>query len=149
MADPTLTQAAIADAGLTILQPASWPRPRGYANGMVGSGRTVVIAGQIGWDASGRFAQGLIAQTRQALENILAVLAEAGGKPEHIARLTWFVTDIQAYRENAKDLGPVWRELMGRHFPAMSVIGVSALVEPDALVEIEATAILPDDAADM
>ena len=128
---------------LTILQPPGWPRPKGYSNGMMGVGRVVVLAGQIGWDEQGRFADGLVAQTRQALRNILAVLGEAGGEPEHIARLTWFVIDIGAYRRGAPELGPIWRELMGRHYPAMSVIGVASLVEPQALVEIEATAILP------
>ena len=128
---------------LTVLQPPDWPRPKGYANGMEGTGRVVLIAGQIGWDAQGRFAVGLVAQIAQALRNILAVLAEAGGGPQHIARLTWYVTDIAAYRACVRDLGPAWREVMGRHFPAMAVVGVTALVEPDALVEIEATAILP------
>jgi len=129
---------------LTVLQPPGWPRPKGYANGMAGTGRFVVIAGQIGWDAEGRFADGLPAQVGQALRNILAVLAEAGGGPEHIARLAWYVTDIAAYRASTASLGPIWREVMGRNFPAMAVVGVAALVEPDALVEIEATAILPD-----
>ncbi len=129
---------------LTVLQPPGWPRPKGYANGMAGTGRVVVVAGQIGWDADGRFANGLPAQIGQALRNILAVLAEAGGGPEHIARLTWYVTDIPAYRASTAALAPVWREVMGRNFPAMAVVGVAALVERDALVEIEATAILPD-----
>ncbi|MBV9539524.1 MAG: RidA family protein [Acidisphaera sp.] len=133
----------MSDAFLTILQPPGWPRPKGYANGMAGAGRLVVLAGQIGWTAEGTFAQGFVAQTRQALANVLAVLAQAGGEPQHIARLTWFVTDMVAYRQGARDLGPIWRELMGRHFPAMSVIGVASLVEPQACVEIEATAILP------
>ena len=128
--------------GLTILQPADWPRPKGYANGMVGTGRVAVLAGQIGWDRDGHFPDGLVAQTGQALCNILTVLAEAGGGPQHIARLTWYVTDIAAYRSQASALGPVWREVMGRNFPTMSVIGVSALVEEKALVEIEAIAIL-------
>ena len=132
------------DTGLATLQPPGWPRPKGYANGMVGRGRLVVLAGQIGWDAQGAFAEGFAAQTGQALSNILAVLAEAGGGPEHIAGLTGYVTDIAAYRAQAAALGPVWRAVMGRHFPAMSVVGVTALVEPAALVEIEATAILPD-----
>ncbi len=127
---------------LTVLQPAGWPRPKGYANGVVGTGRLAVLAGQIGWDADGGFPDGLVAQTGQALRNILTVLAEAGGGPEHIARLTWYVTDIAAYRREAGALGPVWREVMGRNFPTMSVIGVSALVEEQALVEIEAIAIL-------
>ncbi len=130
-------------AGLTVLQPAGWPRPKGYANGIAGSGRLVLTGGQIGWDARGRFASGLVAQTGQALRNILLVLAEAGGGPADIARMTWYVTDMQAYRASAAALAPVWRELMGRHFPAMAVVGVTALVEPEALVEIEATAILP------
>jgi enamine deaminase RidA (YjgF/YER057c/UK114 family) len=109
----------------------------------MGTGRHVLIAGQIGWDAEGRFADGLIAQTKQALANVLAVLAEARGGPEHIARMTWYLTDIPAYRAQARALGPVWRELMGRNFPAMAVVGVTALVEPDAMIEIEAAAILP------
>ena len=128
--------------GMTILQPADWPRPKGYANGIVGTGRLAVLAGQIGWDKDGNFPDGLVAQTGQALRNILTVLAEAGGGPEHIARLTWYVTDIAAYRGQARELGPVWRDVMGRNFPTMSVIGVSALVEEKALVEIEAIAIL-------
>jgi len=94
---------------------------------MMGTGRFVVIAGQIGWDADGRFADGFPAQTGQALRNILAVLAEAGGGAEHIARLTWYVTDMAAYREGVVSLGPVWRKVMGRNFPAMAVVGVTSL----------------------
>ena len=129
---------------LTILQPRGWPRPKGYANGVLAVGRTVFVAGQIGWDEQGRFADGLVAQTAQALRNILAVLAEAGGGPPHIARMTWYVTDLPAYRATAHDLGPVWREIMGRNFPAMAVVGVTGLVETAALIEIEATAVLPE-----
>ncbi len=129
---------------LTVLQPPGWPRPKGYANGMAGEGRIVLIGGQIGWDEQGRFAEGLAAQTGQALRNILAVLAEAGGKPEQIARMTWYVTDMRAYRASGPALAPIWREVMGRHFPAMAVVGVTSLVEALALVEIEATAILGD-----
>jgi enamine deaminase RidA (YjgF/YER057c/UK114 family) len=128
---------------LTVLQPPGWPRPKGYANGMMGSGNFVLVSGQIGWDSSGVFAEGLVAQTRQALLNILAVLAEAKAGPEHIARLVWYVTDIAAYRASGKAMGEAWRETMGRNFPAMAVIGVSALVEEQALVEIEAIAIVP------
>ncbi len=135
--------ARMPDTPLTVLQPKGWPRPKGYANGMAGSGRFVLIAGQIGWDAEGAFADGLVAQTRQALRNVLAVLAEAGGGPAHIARLTWYVTDMPAYRAQGAALAPVWRELMGAHFPAMALVGVASLVEERALVEIEATAILP------
>lgn len=129
--------------GLTRLQPPGWPEPRGYANGFAGEGRLVVLGGQIGWDASGRFAEGFVAQMHQALANIVAVLAEAGGGPEHIARLTWFVTDIRDYRRSLAELGPPYRAVMGRHFPAMTLVQVGALVEEQALVEIEATAILP------
>lgn len=128
---------------LVTLQPPGWPRPKGYANGMVGEGRFVLTGGQIGWDAEGRFAEGLVAQTRQALLNIVAILGEAGAGPQHIARLTWYVTDIEVYRNAGKEMGAAWREVMGRHFPAMAVIGVTALVERAALVEIEATAIIP------
>ncbi|MDE2333034.1 MAG: RidA family protein [Rhodospirillales bacterium] len=133
----------MADGALSILQPQHWPRPAGYANGVAGTGRLVVLAGQVGWDESGHFATGLVAQIEQALCNILTVLAEAGGNPSHLARLTWFVTDIEAYRGAGKELGDAWRRVMGRHFPAMSVIGVAALVEKRALVEIEAIAIIP------
>ena len=131
------------DATLTVLQPPSWPRPKGYANGVAGTGRLVLTGGMVGWDSGGVFATGLVAQTRQALENILEVLAQAGGGPQHIARLTWFVTDMPAYRACGKELGPIWRAVMGRHYPAMAVIGVAALVEPDALVEIAAEAFVP------
>jgi enamine deaminase RidA (YjgF/YER057c/UK114 family) len=129
---------------LIPLQPAGWPAPRGYSNGMMGRGRVVLVGGQVGWDSEGRFPAGLVAQVRQALRNILAVLAEAGGGPEHIGRLTWYVTDMEAYRASLSALGPVYREVMGRHFPAMALVQVVSLVEREALVEIEATAILPD-----
>jgi enamine deaminase RidA (YjgF/YER057c/UK114 family) len=129
---------------LTALQPPGWPAPRGYSNGMMGRGRVVLVGGQIGWDAEGRFPQGLVPQVRQALVNILAVLKEAGGGPEHVGRLTWYVTDMEEYRASLKELGPVYREVMGRNFPAMALVQVVALVEREARVEIEATAILPD-----
>jgi enamine deaminase RidA (YjgF/YER057c/UK114 family) len=128
---------------LTPLHPPDWPPARGYANGMMGQGRIVLVGGQIGWDAEGRFAAGFIGQVQQALRNILAVLQEAGGGPEHIGRLTWYVTDIAAYRASLKELGPAYRAVMGKHFPAMALVQVVALVEPEAQVEIEATAILP------
>jgi enamine deaminase RidA (YjgF/YER057c/UK114 family) len=128
---------------LTRLQPPGWPEPKGYANGFAGEGRLVILGGQVGWNAEGRFAEDFVAQVRQALENILAVLAEAGGRPEHIARLTWFVTDIREYRRSLAELGPAYRAVMGRHFPAMTLVEVGALVEEEARVEIEATAILP------
>ncbi|WP_368040605.1 RidA family protein [Roseicella sp. DB1501] len=129
---------------LRRLQPPDWPVPKGYANGMEGQGRVVLVGGQVGWDAEGRFPTGLVAQVEQALRNILAVLAEAGGRAEHIGRLTWYVTDIAEYRDSLAALGPAYRGVMGRHFPAMTLVQVAALVEPEARVEIEATAILPD-----
>ncbi|MCW8084922.1 RidA family protein [Sabulicella glaciei] len=128
---------------LTALHPKGWPAPRGYSNGLMGEGRLVILGGQVGWDAQGHFAEGFVAQTRQALRNVLAVLAEAGGRAEHIARLTWYVTEIAEYRDSLAELGPAYRSVMGRHFPAMTLVQVVALVEPEAKVEIEATAILP------
>ena len=131
------------DTGQRVLQPQSWGRPRGYANGIVAAGETIFLAGQIGWDAQGRFADGLADQVGQALANIVTLLAEAGAEPRHLVRLTWFVTDLQVYRDNLVPIGAAYRRVIGRHFPTMSVIGVSQLVEPQALVEIEATAVLP------
>lgn len=129
---------------MTILLPPGWPRPKGYACGVSAEGRVVMISGQIGWDTSGVFVSDEIAgQTGQALRNIVAILAEAGGRPEHIARLTWFVTDKRAYVAAQKAIGAAYREVMGTHFPAMSVVAVTALVEDVAQVEIEATAIVP------
>ena len=132
------------ETGLRVLQPAGWPTPKGYANGMVGRGRTIFVAGMVGWNEAGAFEKGFVAQTRRALGNILAVLAEAQAGPEHIARLTWYVTDLELYRAGLAELGPAYRVLMGRHFPAMAVVQVSGLVEREALVEIEATALVPD-----
>jgi enamine deaminase RidA (YjgF/YER057c/UK114 family) len=126
-----------------VLQPATWPRPRGYANGIAATGEFIVLAGQIGWDPAGQFAEGLAAQVGQALTNIVTLLAAAGAGPQHLVRLTWFVTDLLAYRENQVTVGEAYRRVIGRHFPTMSVIGVSELVEREALVEIEATAVLP------
>ncbi|MDB5414001.1 MAG: hypothetical protein JWR10_2336 [Rubritepida sp.] len=128
---------------LTVLQPKGWPVPKGYSNGLTGEGRLAVLGGQVGSDAAGRFPDAFVPQVRQALANILVVLAEAGGKPEHIARLTWFVTDMGEYRASLAELGPAYRAVMGRHFPAMTLVEVGALVEEEAKVEIEATAILP------
>ena len=129
---------------LTTLQPPGWPAPKGYANGMAGRGRTVLVGGQIGWDPAGRLPADFVDQVAQALRNILAVLREAGGGPEHVGRLTWFVTDIAEYRDSLRTLGPAYRAVMGRHFPAMTLVQVAALVEPGARVEIEATAIVPE-----
>ena len=129
---------------LTALHPEGWPAPRGYSNGMMGRGRVVLVGGQVGWDAEGRFPRGLAAQMRQALRNILAVLREAGGGPEHIGRLTWYVVDMEEYRASLPELGPAYREVMGRNFPAMALVQVVSLVEREARLEIEATAIIPD-----
>jgi enamine deaminase RidA (YjgF/YER057c/UK114 family) len=129
---------------MQVLQPPTWSRPRGYANGIAASGRLVFVGGQIGWDAQGRFpSTNFTDQVRQTLHNILTVLAEAGGKPEHIVRLTWYIVDKQEYLACTKQLGSIYRELMGNHYPAMSVVQVSALIEDLARVEIEATAVLP------
>ena len=128
-----------------VLQPATWPRPRGYANGIAAEGETIFLAGQIGWNERGEFAAGFAAQVGQALSNVVALLAEAGADPRHLVRLTWFVTDLKAYRESQAAIGAEYRRVIGKHFPTMSVIGVSELVEPAALVEIEATAVLPPD----
>ena len=130
-------------SGQRVLQPAAWPRPRGYSNGIVAAGEVVFLAGQVGWDAQGRFAEGLANQVGQALSNLVTLLAEAGAGPEHLVRLTWFVTDLRAYRESQGAIGAAYRRVIGKRFPSMSVIGVSQLVEPEALVEIEATAVLP------
>ena len=130
--------------GPQILQPAQWSRPRGYSNGMVASGRQIFVAGQIGWDAHGRFASERLAdQVRQALENICTVLAQAQAGPEHIVRLTWYVTSRNEYRAELADIGAAYRAVMGKNFPAMSVVQVVALMELQAKVEIEATAVIP------
>ena len=127
-----------------ILLPEGWPAPRGFSHGIVAAGRIVLLAGQIGATPQGRFADGLVAQARQALANILDLLRECGGRAEHVARLTWFVTDIAAYRDSLKPLGSAYRDVMGKHYPAMSLVAVTALVEAAACVEIEATAVLPE-----
>ena len=127
-----------------ILQPAQWSRPRGYSNGIVASGRQIFVAGQIGWDAQGRFNSGRLAdQVRQALENICTVLAQAQAGPEHIVRLTWYVTSRDEYHAELADIGAAYRAVMGKHFPVMSVVQVVALMELQAKVEIEATAVVP------
>lgn len=127
-----------------ILQPESWVSPQGYANGIAAEGRVVFIAGQIGWDAQARMiGDDLVAQTEQALRNIVAVLAEAGGAPHHITRMTWYITDKGAYVARRRDIGAVYRRVIGKHYPAMSLLVVAALLEDGALVEIEATAVVP------
>jgi enamine deaminase RidA (YjgF/YER057c/UK114 family) len=126
------------------LLPAGWPRPKGYANGIVARGTTVWTGGVVGWDTAEAFPTGLPAQLRQCLENTVAVLAEAGAAPEHIVRMTWYVTDMDAYLDHLPEIGRAWREVIGKNFPAMAVVGVTRLVEAAALVEIETTAVIPD-----
>lgn len=126
------------------VQPEGWAPPKGYANGMVAEGRVLFVGGQIGWTADQRFeSRDFVGQTTQALRNVIAVVEAAGGGPEHIARMTWFVTDKKEYLARQKEVGAAYRSVMGRHFPAMTMVMVSALVEDAALVEIEATAVLP------
>ena len=128
---------------MTILQPPGWPRPKGFACGVSGTGTTVFVSGQVGWDEGGRFvAADMAGQVRQALRNVVTILAEAGGAPEHVARLTWYVTDKREYLAAQREIGAAYRDVMGRHFPAMSVVEVTALLEDNAKVEIEATAIV-------
>lgn len=129
---------------MDILQPPGWPRPRGYSNGVAASGRLVFVAGQIGWDESGEIVSGgFTAQFRQVLENTLAVLAEAGAGPQHVTRMTGYITSRNQYLKAAPELAAVWRELMGKHYPAMAFVEVSGLMEPEAVIEIETTAVIP------
>jgi enamine deaminase RidA (YjgF/YER057c/UK114 family) len=129
---------------MKILQPPGWARAKGFSNGIAAKGTLVFIAGQIGWTGECKWeARDFAGQFRQTLENILAVLAEANGRPEHIVRLTWYVLDKQEYLAALKEVGAAYRELMGKHFPTMAVVQVGALVEPEARLEIEATAVIP------
>jgi enamine deaminase RidA (YjgF/YER057c/UK114 family) len=130
---------------MEILHPPGWPRAKGYSNGVAASGRTVCVSGMIGWDAQGQFnTDDFVGQSRQALENIVAVLAEAGARPEHIVRMTWYVLDKRAYLAAGAELGAAYRDVIGRHYPAMSAVQVAGLMEDRARVEIEATAIIPE-----
>lgn len=125
-----------------VLLPDGWPRPRGYSNGIAAEGRMVFVAGQIGWTPEGVFPQGFVAQFRQALENTLVVLAEGGAGPEHIVRMTWFVVDREEYLASLREIGAAWRELIGPHYPAMAVVEVKGLIEAEARLEIETTAVI-------
>jgi enamine deaminase RidA (YjgF/YER057c/UK114 family) len=128
-----------------FLQPPGWAVPKGYSNGVVASGRQVYLAGQIGWNESQQLVSSAFAgQFRQALQNIVTLLAQAGGRPEHLVRLTWFVTNLDEYRAEVKDIGAAYRDVIGRHYPPMSVVQVAGLVEHGAKVEIEATAVVPE-----
>lgn len=129
---------------MRILLPHGWPRPRGYSNGVETEGQLIFVAGQIGWNEEGKLVSNTFAgQFRQALVNTLAVLNEGNAGPEHVTRMTWFITSRDEYNASLADLGAAWKELMGRNYPAMSVIIVAGLVEPEAKIEIETTAVVP------
>ena len=130
---------------MRILQPPDWAPPKGYANGIAARGTTIFVGGQIGWNGQQQFeSDDFVTQARQALRNVLAILAEAGAGPEHITRMTWYVTDKHEYVASYRALGAAYREVVGRHFPAMTAVQVAALIEDRAKVEIEATAVVPD-----
>jgi enamine deaminase RidA (YjgF/YER057c/UK114 family) len=131
------------EAAPRSLNPQGWPRPKGYANGMAAQGRVVLTGGVVGWDVMGRFPEGFVAQARRCFQNIRAILAEGGAEPHHILRLTWYVTNVDDYLAQPKELGEAYRSAFGRHYPAMAVVEVKRLVEKSALLEIEATAVVP------
>lgn len=134
----------MSNAGFEFLQPKAWTAPQGYANGIAAEGRIVFIAGQIGWDANAKLvSDDFVAQVEQALKNIVAVLGEAGGAPHHLTRLTWFVTDKATYVTRRRDIGDVYRRIIGKHYPTMALLVVAGLLEEGAQVEIEATAVIP------
>ena len=130
--------------GQRILLPEGWPQPKGYANGVVVKGTQIFLGGQIGWDEQGRLVGDFVGQVHQALDNIVRLLMEAGARPEHVVRLVWYVTDIDAYTASLKQVGEAYRSLFGRHYPSMTLVQVVRLAEAKAKVEIEATAVLPD-----
>ncbi|MBN9061327.1 MAG: enamine deaminase RidA [Rhizobiales bacterium 65-9] len=132
------------DEAPRALLPQGWPRPRGYANGMTARGRLVVTGGVVGWNVMGDFPDGFVAQARQTFRNIVDILAEGGAEPKHLVRLTWYITDIDAYTENLREMGRAYRETIGPHFPAMAVVQVVRLVEKAAMIEVEATAVVPE-----
>ena len=130
---------------MNILQPPGWPRPKGYSNGISAKGRTVYTAGVVGWDPQEHFTSNTLpGQFEQVLKNILAILAEDGAGPEHLVRLTCYVTSIEAYLASLNEIGEAWKQTIGRHFPAMALVEVVRLVEPQAMVEIEATAVVEE-----
>ena len=130
---------------MQVLNPEGWPRPRGYSNGIAAEGRQVFVAGQVGSTPEGDFAPDFGSQFRRVLENTVAVLAEAGAKPEHITRMTWYVTDLDKYLTAVKEVGAAYGEIIGKHYPTMTLVEVSRLVYEDALLEIETTAVVPSD----
>ncbi len=130
---------------MQVLLPTGWPRPKGYANGILTRGRMVFVAGMIGWDEHGVFhSDNMAEQSRQALKNIVAVLSEGGAKPEHIVRMTWYVTNKREYLDQSREIGQAFKELIGSFSIAMTAVEVSALIEDRAKVEIEVTAVIPD-----
>ena len=130
---------------MKILQPPSWARPKGFSNGVAAKGEMIFVSGMVGWDADGKFVSNeFVGQARQALKNIVEVLAEAKAKPEHIARMTWYVIDKKEYLAASKELGAAYREIIGGHYPAMTAVEVAGLIEDQAKVEIEVTAVVPD-----
>ena len=130
---------------MKILQPPSWARPRGFSNGLAAKGQMIFVSGMVGWDADGKFVSNeFVGQARQALKNIVEVLAEAKAKPEHITRMTWYVIDKKEYLAASKELGAAYREIIGGYYPAMTAVEVAGLIEDQAKVEIEVTAVVPD-----
>ena len=130
---------------MRILQPPGWPKPKGYTNGVEAQGRSIFVAGQVGWDANEQIvSDGFVDQARQALLNIIAVLEESDARAEHLTRLTWYVTEVKEYLASRTELGRAYREAIGNHYPAMTLVGVRALMVEGAKVEIEATAVVPD-----
>jgi enamine deaminase RidA (YjgF/YER057c/UK114 family) len=128
-----------------IIQPADWPRPRGYSNAVAARGKVIAVAGQVGWNPETlQFgSEDMVDQARTALANVVAVLHAAGAEPQHVIRMTWYITDRRAYMENTRRIGEAYREIFGRHYPAMTVVVVSELIESQAQIEIEATAVVP------
>ncbi len=130
---------------MKCLQPAHWPRPKGYSNGVVVNGRTIYVSGMIGWNAEGKMVSSdFVGQVRQILRNVVEVLSEANAKPEHIVRMNWYVLDKNEYVDAYKQLGVAYREIIGSHYPAMTAVQVSSLIEDSARVEIEVTAVVPE-----
>ncbi len=129
---------------MRIVQPEGWPRPRGYANGVLAEGRLLFISGQVAWDEREQFvSDDIVEQVRQALKNTLTMLRAGGARPEHVARMTWYITDKREYMARAREIGAAYRECMGTHYPAMSMVQVASLMEDRAKVEIETTAVIP------
>jgi enamine deaminase RidA (YjgF/YER057c/UK114 family) len=140
---PTVRKLPARSTKNETLQPPGWPAPKGYANGIKARGEFVFVGGMVGWDASEKFPKGFVAQARQALENIVAVLTEGSARPEHIVRLTWYVLDMDEYKDCRRELGKAYRDVLGDNFPAMALVQVGRRFEPEARLEIEATAVVP------